>query len=158
VRSRPLGRDFWAAAALLAGGLFFVAYIYNRESGTAVFGVSPRTMPFIMAAMIAGLALALMIASALRGPTPAPVHEVEAGGDARKGLHVGVLLVSSLVYVAAMGWIGYFAASALFVGWTALLFGNRRWLAILAMMLLAPLALQLFFEKFMVIPLPEWRL
>jgi hypothetical protein len=69
-----------------------------------------------------------------------------------------MLLVSSLAYVAAMAWIGYFAASALFVGCMAFLFGNRRWLVILAMMLLAPLVLRLFFEKFMVIPLPEWRL
>jgi hypothetical protein len=155
---RSLGRDFWAAATLLAAGLFFAAYIYGRESGAAVFGVSPRTMPFAMAAMITGLALALMITSALGGTTPARPHEAEAEREARAGLHVGMLLVSSLAYVAAMAWIGYFAASALFVGCMAFLFGNRRWLVILAMMLLAPLVLRLFFEKFMVIPLPEWRL
>ena len=158
MRRRSLGRDFWAAAVLLGGGLFFVAYIYSRESGAAVFGVSPRTMPFAMAALIAGLALALMIMSALGGTPPALAQQVEAENDTQTRPHVGVLLVSSVAYIAAMAWIGYFAASALFVGWTAFLFGNRRWLLILAMMLLAPLALRLFFEKFMVIPLPEWRL
>jgi hypothetical protein len=142
----------------LAAGLFFGAYIYGRESGAAAFGVSPRTMPFAMAAMIAGLALAMMITSALGRATPARAPRAEVERATRAHLHVGMLLVSSLAYVAAMAWIGYFAASALFVGCTAALFGNRRPLVILAMMVLAPLALRLFFEKFMVIPLPEWRL
>jgi Tripartite tricarboxylate transporter TctB family len=158
VSRKSLDRDFWAAAVLLGGGLFFIAYIYSRESGAAVFGVSPRTMPFAMAAMITGLALALMIMSVVRGAPPDQAQQVEAEGDTQTRLRVGALFVSSVAYIAAMGWVGYFAASALFVACTALLFGNRRWVVILVMMLLAPLALRLFFEKFMVIPLPEWRL
>jgi hypothetical protein len=37
----------------------------------------------------------------------------------------------------------------------ALLFGNRRPLLVLLLTLLVPLALMLFFEKFMIIPLPS---
>lgn len=141
---------------LLAGSLFFIAHIHWRESGVALFGASPRTLPLAMAVFIAVLACGLLLSSLASAPAgrtgePASVQSIAAGYQPT------VMLISGVVYVVVMSWIGYLAASALFVGWTALLFGNRRPLVIALMMILAPLALQLFFEKFMVIPLPDWR-
>jgi hypothetical protein len=53
-----------------------------------------------------------------------------------------------------MPWFGYIAASALFVGALAWLFGNRRPLAILILMIATPFALSFFFQKAMVVYLP----
>jgi hypothetical protein len=152
-----IGKDFWPAAALLAANLFLVFYMYTRESGAAVFGVSPRTLPMAMAGLIILLSAVLMVAAVLRAPAQG-TDKNETGGGVAAARHVVLLALSSVAYIALMPWIGYFVASALFVGWTAWLFGNRRPLVIAALMILAPLALQFFFEKFMVIPLPEWRL
>jgi putative tricarboxylic transport membrane protein len=152
VKSIRIGRDFWLAAILLAASLFFVAHLHLRESGTAVFGVSSRSLPMAMAIMMSVFAATLLLGALVRG-------DANATGSGRTDLRrIALLLLSSLIYVAAMAWIGYFIASAVFVGWIAWLFGERRPYVIATVAILAPFALQLFFEDFMVIPLPEWRL
>ena len=62
------------------------------------------------------------------------------------------------LYVFALPWTGYLLTSALYFGAASLLFGNRQPVSIVVAMVVVPLALLLFFEKYMVVLLPSARL
>jgi hypothetical protein len=64
----------------------------------------------------------------------------------------------TVLYIAGLPWLGYLLTSALYFGGASLLFGNRQPASIVIAMIVVPLALMLFFEKYMVVLLPTARL
>ncbi|KPK04157.1 MAG: hypothetical protein AMJ64_14270 [Betaproteobacteria bacterium SG8_39] len=145
--------DAGPAAAILAAGLGFLAYLLAFPAQGVSQHVSPTTLPTVLAACLVVLG-ALMLLRAVRRPRDdAPPEAPRArphGGNAR----VLLLLASCGGYVALLPLAGYLLSTALFVGATAWLFGNRRPLSIVLLMIIVPAVLLVFFEKFMIIPLP----
>ena len=148
---RRLGSDVWLAVALATASLFFVVHQLLFPAGTALFGVSPSTLPLAMAGLILLLSLVMLVQALAAAP------RIEGAGGERLW-QVPALVALSILFVAALPWLGYLIAAALFVGATAWLFGARRPLVVLALMVLTPLLISVFFERAMVIFLPAGRL
>jgi hypothetical protein len=149
-------REAAPAAVVLLAGLGFLAYLLAFPADGVSQHVSPTTLPTAMAGCLAVLG-ALMLLGALRRPRAAAAPEAApraAGGHAR----VAALLAACGGYVALLPLAGYLVSTALFVGATAWLFGNRRAASIILLMIVVPAVLFVFFEKFMIIPLPGAQL
>ena len=149
---RRFSSDVWLALAIAVASLFFVAYQLLNPAGTALFGVSPSTFPLAMSGLILLLSLVMLAQAFAAAP-----RSGSAGGDQRSW-RVPALVALSVLFVAALPWLGYLVASALFVGATAWLFGAKRPLVVMALMVLTPLLISVFFERAMVIFLPGGRL
>lgn len=164
---RTATREVWVAVVLLAGGTFFLVSLWQTSGGR--WGPAVATMvPMIVMAtfvLLAGLLLvrALLrrrqIARAFRSQASTVEAEHAPPRNDREVVWRGIALIGAVVvYLAALPWIGYLVATAILLGGLALLFGNRRPVPIVLMMVLTPLALYLFFERYMVILLPPGRL
>ena len=153
---RRIPRDAWAGLALLLGSLFFLAHLMGSQAEGLTDHVSATTLPTALAAVMAVLGV-LMLVGAWRewrkaaASIPDEQDPLERGG----GMRVLLLVGGTAAYIALLPWLGYLVCTGLYIGAVAWLFGNRRPLSLLLLMLLVPLALMLFFEKFMIIPLPS---
>jgi hypothetical protein len=158
---RKLPRDGWAGLVLLVGSLFFLAHLLATPSEGVTAHVSSNTLPTLLVGVLALLG-ALMLAAAWReGQQAAPAMPQAAAvapASAQRqgaGRRVVLLVGATAAYIALLPLLGYYLCTALYFLAMALLFGNRRPLLVLLLTLLVPLALMLFFEKFMIIPLPS---
>ena len=147
-----LSADAWIALGLLASCGIFLGELMRSESSGAF--VKTTTLPITLVIVLMGLAMLLLIGALRKG-----VVETATGSNNRAGLHrVGGMVVWIALYVAALPWAGYLTATAVFLVGASLFYGNRRWGVILAWAILLPVALLLFFEKFMIVLLPASRL
>ncbi len=153
---RSLPRDAWAGAMLLVSSLFFLAHLLGSQAEGVTAHVSASTLPTLLVSVLALLGL-LMLVGAWRewrkGSLDAPPSQ--AAGELRSAWRVWVLIGATAAYIALLPLLGYFVCTAGYIGAMALLFGNRRAVVVLPLMLLVPLVLMLFFERFMIIPLPS---
>lgn len=156
---RSLPRDGWAGLVLLLLSLFFLAHLLASPSEGVTAHVSANTLPTLLVIVLAVLG-ALMLIGAWREwrraapATPqAPAGAIVAAQGT--GWRVALLVGATAAYIVLLPLLGYYLCTALYFLAMALLFGNRRPLVLLLLTLLVPLALMLFFEKFMIIPLPS---
>jgi putative tricarboxylic transport membrane protein len=152
-----MNRDGWIAVAVALAGGFFAWHLLSAPQEGGYF--RPTTLPLAFAVTLIVLALALfgwsLARPAGRTPVPgAPPDPERAGAPAR----VSVTIVATVLYVVALPWLGYLVSSAAYFGALSLLFGNRRPVSIVVAMILIPVALFLFFEKYMIVLLPSARL
>lgn len=147
-----LGADGWTGLVLLAASGTCLAELL-REDATGAY-VKTTTLPIALSLLLGGLALVLLGLSMRRRPA-APAEDAPGPAGALRALAV---VAGTAAYALAMPWIGYFAATALYIGALALLFGHRGWLVLGALMIAVPMALILFFEDYMIILLPAGRL
>jgi hypothetical protein len=144
-------RDAWIALAVAAASAVSL-WELGRAPGTGTF-VKTTTFPTAVCALLLALAL-LHFAGAWWRRARVPAAAGAAGAAARAAGLFGL----TVLYIVALPWTGYYATSALYFGAASLLFGNRRPASIVAAMIAVPLALLLFFEKYMVVLLPSARL
>ncbi len=149
---RSLPRDGLAGGVLLAGSLFFLFHLLGSQAEGVTAHVSATTLPTLLVLVLAFLGALMLVGAWREWRTAAPVEPADAS---RAGWRVVVLVACTAAYIAMLPLLGYFVCTAGYFGAMALLFGNRRPLVVLPLMLLVPLALMLFFEKFMIIPLPS---
>jgi hypothetical protein len=152
---RRLTGDVWVAAILLGASGFFLGHLLSTPSSGGF--VSTTTLPTAVAATMTVLAAALLGWSVWRaadGASAARTLDAARGGHWR----VLALLVWTALDLALMPWLGYLATTAVYVGGLALLYGSRRPLAVVALMVLVPTVLLLFFERFMIVLLPAAQL
>jgi len=148
--------DLLVAAGLAAVGWGFWFWLRSHPIGMPLFGVTPGSFPTGLALMIGGVSVLLVVALALRPPAPRPADD-EAGGLAG-ALRLVALFGLCLGFAVGLREIGFLLAGGMLVLGTALLFGARSPVLLAALTIGAPLALQVFFEKAMVIFLPVGRL
>jgi putative tricarboxylic transport membrane protein len=65
------------------------------------------------------------------------------------------VLVPTIVYVAAVPYIGIYVASAILIGFFMRLFGGYGWLVSVAVSVAVPVATFLMFESWFLVPLPK---
>ena len=153
---RRVPADAWIGLVLLGVCGFLLNDLLATE-GSGAF-VRTTTLPTALVVVLGLFALILLGGSLLR-PAVSSEPIVDSVADRRQGfLRVAAMVAWTAAYVAALPWTGYIATTALFLIGASLLFGNRRPVTIIAIALLVPVALLLFFEKFMIVLLPSARL
>lgn len=148
-------RDAWIALVVAAASAVSL-WDLSRTPATGAF-VKTTTFPLALAALMLALALLLLLGAAFQARARrqrARREGVPHGATARVALLFGL----TVLYVVVLPWTGYLLSSALYFGAASLLFGNRRPVSIVVTMIAVPLALMLFFEKYMVVLLPSARL
>ncbi|MBX6322201.1 MAG: tripartite tricarboxylate transporter TctB family protein [Rhodospirillaceae bacterium] len=65
------------------------------------------------------------------------------------------VLVPSAIFVAAIGFIGIYVATAIFIAAFMLWLGRFRWYTVAAVSIVVPVALFLLFEIWFLVPLPK---
>lgn len=147
-------RDVWIALVVAAASAVSLWDLWRTPAGGAF--VKTTTFPFAIAALMLALAVLLFAGAMLRrarrqAASPEPARRAAT-------LRVCVLFALTVLYIVALPWTGYLLSSALYFGAASLVFGNRRPLSIVVAMVAVPLALLLFFEKYMIVLLPSARL
>ncbi|NOZ32677.1 MAG: tripartite tricarboxylate transporter TctB family protein [Alphaproteobacteria bacterium] len=155
---RELNGDSWVALGLIAANAMFLRDLALTESEGAY--VSTTTLPIALSASLIVLGSVLLVWSLLRpaASRPSPPDKVEDFGKYSPVVRVSVVVALTIAYIAALPWFGYFLASGAYLGGLSLMYGNRKPLPILALMVGLPLVLMLFFEKYMIVLLPSARL
>ena len=146
-----LPADAWIGLVLLlASGVFLTDLLGEEASGAFV---TTTTLPIALVILLAGLAAVLILTARVRLRRPdmgEPAH-----GQTKGLARVAAMVVWIALYVGALPQLGYMAASIAFLIGASLLYGNRSWLVILVVAGLLPFALLLFFERFMIVLLPD---
>lgn len=159
---RRVPADAWIGLVLLAVcGVLLNDLLATEGSGAFVKTTTLPTALVIVIGLLSVVLLgrALWHAAGTRPAAPGAGVDPAAAREARAGLlRVGAMVLGIVAYILALPWLGYFAATALFLAGANLLFGNRRPVSLIAVALLVPLALLLFFERFMLVLLPSSRL
>jgi hypothetical protein len=152
---RRVPADAWIALVLLVACGLFLNDLLATE-GTGAF-VKTTTLPTALVAALALLSVILLGGSLLR--PAAPSFDGRTSAELRAGLgRVAAMIAWIAAFVFALPWFGYLISSALFLVGASFLYGNRRPLSIVATAVILPVALLLFFEKFMIVLLPSSRL
>lgn len=152
---RRVPADAWVALVLLVACGFFLQDLLATEGAGAY--VKTTTLPTALVVVLALLSLILLGGSFLRPAVPS--LDGLTGAELRAGLiRVGAMIAWTALFVAALPWFGYLVSSAAFLVGANLLYGNRRPVSIIAIAVIVPVALLLFFEKFMIVLLPSSRL
>jgi hypothetical protein len=144
-------RDAWIALAVAAASAVSL-WELARTPGTGPF-VKTTTFPNAVCTVLLALALVHFAGAWLRRARAAAAP----GAGVAPGRAAG-LFGLTVLYIAGLPWLGYLLTSALYFGGASLLFGNRQPASIVIAMIVVPLALMLFFEKYMVVLLPTARL
>jgi len=128
--------------AFAAGGLKYYPYWSGEGPGSGF-------LPAWLGAVMAALAMVML----LRRPraADAQVDWVPHGEGARR---VIVLLVASVVYVAALKYIGMILASALYLAFVMRYFERHAWWVVVAVSFLAAAANWLVFVHWLKVPFP----
>ena len=142
-------RDAWIALAVAAASAVSLWDLW-RTPATGAF-VKTTTFPVALAALMLVLALVLLGATLRDRARRARSAPGGYGAKAR----VALLVVFTALYIGALPWFGYLVSSAVYFGVASLAFGNRDALSIVIAMIVVPLALLLFFEKYMIVLLPS---
>ena len=152
---RRLRADVWIALVLIAVCGFMLNDLLGTEGSGAY--VKTTTLPTALVIVLMLLSVVMLGGALFR---PAEIRS-EPGSQAFSG--AGLLRVTGMVvwvaaFIAAMPWLGYLFASVIFLVGANLLYGNRNPYSIIAIAVIVPVALLLFFEKFMIVLLPSSRL
>jgi hypothetical protein len=138
-----------ASITLLVGAAMMVDS-YGIGAGWADGSLQPGYFPFRIGAIICILSVAIAWHALMR--------ERRASGpfvERRQLRRVLSVLVPTLLYVAAIGWLGIYFASALFIAAFMRLGQKRGWIGTAAVSLGVMAALFILFEIVFLVPLPK---
>ena len=144
---RKLGSETWLAATLFAASAILAAFAPSQVTGEPSQVVGPATLPVTLALAIAALSFLMLLGSLRKAAAP-------LASDRKPIWPVMVFSVGLALYVILLPVLGFSLSTAIFLVGLCLLFGERRWRAILPIAVLIPLGLLMFFERFMIILLP----
>ena len=147
-------RAFWpeVCVALLLLALAALVVVDSVRVGIGWADDGPRSgyFPFYIGLLLAGAA-AWILAGALRG-RGAPAEPFAERAQLRL---VAAMLVPLVFYVAAIGFVGIYVASAALIAWFMLRHGRYRLPATAAIAFGVPLVAFLVFERWFLVPLPK---
>ena len=141
--------DIGVALAFIALGT--VVMVDNHRLGAAWGPDGPQSgyFPFYIGlALVLSAAIVLVQAAFRKGRRRVAIDRVQARS-------VLALLVPTIVYVAAMAFIGIYVASAVYLAYFMRLLGHYRWAVIAPTAIGIPVALFALFEIWFLVPLPK---
>ena len=140
-----------AAIVLIAAvAMFDSRKVFGEQLGSSPGDVGPSWYPFWAAALMGGAALVVgyrMFRATL------PAEGVFTGRESV--FSVLKLVVPMVAYVASFQWLGFYLATAAYMGFFSWFIGKYKWYAILAAAIICPLAVYLLFEVAFRLLLPK---
>ena len=140
------GERVMGIAAVLVG-LLAVAESFRLAEDTLTGGPGPRFLPVSLGLIVAVLGGAIAVR-----PSPGRPREAPAGPGAR--LRIAATLIGLVLYALAFERLGFLIASSAFLALRLVLYGERRWLVVLAVALGAAAATYAVFARWLGVPLP----
>ena len=148
---RPYAVGTAAAIVLIAAvAMFDSRNVFTSLPGTSPGDVGPSWYPFWAAALM-GTAALLVAYRALVLPQSA--EGVFAGRESITS--VLKLVVPMVTYAVSFQWLGFYLATAAYMGFFAAWLGKYRWWGVLAAAVITPLAIYLMFEVGFKLLLPK---
>lgn len=137
-------------ALLFLGGSAIVIYDCVRLGFSwQEDGPAPGFFPFYVAVLMGIASVANLVSAARRA------GDQEAFVNSTPFLRVLAVLIPAMIYVALIGLIGIYTASAIFICGFMLVVGREGPIRSVLVALLIPTALFLMFEKWFLVPLPK---
>ncbi len=143
------GWEIGAAAALLALALVVIMESLRIGAGYTFAGPATGFFPFVVAVpLVVTAGTALWQALHLRSQKPI----FDSADDVVEFVKVGVPLAVAVISIA---WLGFYLATAAYIGFFTAWYGRYRWWAVLLAALLSPVAFYVVFERMFSISLPK---
>ena len=142
------GAEIALAVFLLAFGAIVIYDSMRLGAKWLDDGPQPGYFPFYIGALIC-VAAAVNLVSAVR------IHQDKTFVEVGQLKLVLAVLIPTAIYVAAIGWIGLYVASALFVAFFMRWLGKYGWWNIAAVAIGNSVVFFLIFEVWFKIPLPK---
>jgi len=120
---------------------------WQKTAGSEYFTVGPELFPNIASGIC-------LLMGALIVLHPADGHKLARLRDAAVRRRVLSALALSFGYAALLGFLGFTLTSILALFLFFVVFGERRWLIVVPMAVLVPIATKLVFLKFFMLELP----
>ena len=139
-----------ATLFLLLGALVIYDSLRLGVGWQEVHGPRPGYFPFYVGAVICVSA----VINILRALTIRPERDRAFVGVAQLKLVLSVL-VPTAIYAAAVGWIGIYVASTVFIAFFMRWLGKYPWWKLAAVSIGTSVAVYLFFEVWFKVPLPK---
>ena len=141
--------DIGVALAFIGLGAAVMVDNYRLGASWGPDGPQSGYFPFYVGLVLV-LSAAIVLAQAVfrRGQRRVAIGRAQARS-------VLALLVPTIVYVAAMAFIGIYVASAVYLAYFMRLLGHYRWTVILPTAIGIPVALFALFEIWFLVPLPK---
>jgi len=148
---RPYQVGTAAAIVLIAAvAMFDSRGVFELKQGTSPGDVGPSWYPFWSAALMALAAVWVGVRSLT---TPQPAESPFATRDSVTS--VLKLVIPMALFAYSFRWLGFYFATAAYMGFFAWYLGRYRWWAILAVSVITPLAIYLLFEVAFRLILPK---
>jgi len=132
--------------ALLGGLVVFDAVRLGTGWGTD--GPQSGFVPFWLGALLIVACVAILVQAARRADGKPFVTRQQLGPVLK-------VLAPAVGFVALTPWLGLYVSAALYTGFYMRWIGRHRWLTVLAVAVLFPLATFLVFEKWFLVPMPK---
>jgi len=142
--------DIIVAVIIIAVGVLVISDSLRLGIDWAEDGPRPGYFPFYTGLLIVLSSLGTIILTVARGiGASEPFVRRRQLGDVLK------VFIPTAIYVALIGMIGIYVASALFIGLFMRWLGKFRWPTIITVSLAVPFSLFLIFELWFLLPLPK---
>lgn len=148
-----------AIAAIIAMPLLVAAP--KLLFGRSLSAIAPSLFPSITLSLIAFLAVLVILFSWIAGRRRTLAAELVNGDESDAEDSSGGLISTTFFFALLTGYglllkpLGFLISSFLVISATSLLLGNRNWLQILLLAVLAPICLYLVATRAMLVSLPE---
>ena len=150
VAFRTRGAEIAVAALFLGAGVLVMYDSVRLGSTWGDDGPKPGYFPFYIG-LIMAVAAVMNLARGFVIPADRNPPFVLAGQQKM----VLTVLVPAAVYAAAIGWIGIYVASILFIAFFMRWLGKFAWWKVVAVSFGTAVALFLIFERWFLVPLPK---
>ena len=147
---RVKGAEITVAALFLAAGVLVMYDSVRLGSTWGDDGPKPGYFPFYIG-LIMTVAAVMNLARGFMIPSDKNPPFVLAG----QLKMVLTVLVPAAIYAGAIGWIGIYAASALFIGFFMRWLGKYAWWKVAAVSVGVVVAFYFIFEVWFLVPLPK---
>jgi len=146
-------KDIISGSVLLILSVALYVFIPSQVETVVGDTLTPASLPMAITILIGTLSAILTLNGlvAYRSSEKNQSKKIEM----RPLFYMGITAILMAVYVSFIPWMGYIVATAFALFCLSLLFGNRNWKQILAVMVIAPPAIMLFFRYTMLVLLPD---
>lgn len=148
-------QNLWSGVAMATIGLLFVfvliPYGVVEPKKVKYAALSPSYYPRFVAIALVLLGVAVTVRSVIMKQAVVQSDDVAHPHAFRRILIMFAILA---VYAVSIPWLGFIVASTLVLLSTFYLAGERRWLLIIGLAVVLPLALYFFFLKVASVPIP----
>jgi hypothetical protein len=140
-----------AAIVLIAAvAMFDSRKVFGEQLGSSPGDVGPSWYPFWAAALMGGAAVFVGYRAFL---SALPAEGVFTGRESV--FSVLKLVLPMIGYAASFQWLGFYLATAAYMGFFSWFIGKYKWYAVVAAAIICPLAIYLLFEVAFRLLLPK---